>query len=98
MSDEFVIHCEDIDYDYQYISPRKKIIVEIIAKNYEVLKEEELKLFEINIKSLHTFVTTKSEKEKQQNSTHMPKTGQISVNEYLYGNKSKTEGLLLNKN
>ena len=91
LSDEFVIHCEDIDYDYQYISPRKKIIVEIIAKNYEVLKEEELKLFEINIKSLHTFVTTKSEKEKQQNSTHMPKTGQISVNEYLYGNKSKTD-------
>ena len=27
-SDEFVIHCEDIDYDYHYISPRKKMIVE----------------------------------------------------------------------
>ena len=47
-SDEFVIHCEDIDYDYHYISPRKKMIVEIIAKNYQIIKEEELKLFEIN--------------------------------------------------
>ena len=91
ISDEFVIHCEDIDYDYYYISPRKKIIVEIIAKGYEPIKEEELKLFEINIKSLKTFVTTKAEKEKQQNSTHMPKTGQISVNDYLFGNKSKTD-------
>ena len=91
ISDEFVIHCEDIDYDYYYISPRKKIIVEIIAKGYEPIKEEELKLFEINIKSLKTFVTTKSEKEKQQNITHMPKKGQISVNEYLFGNKSKTD-------
>ena len=29
-SNEFVIHCEDIDYDYHYISSRKKMIVEKI--------------------------------------------------------------------
>ena len=89
-SDEFVIHCEDIDYDYHYISPRKKMIVEIIAKNYQIIKEEELKLFEINVKTLNTFVTTKKEKEKQQKLSRMPKTGQISVKDYLFGNKSKT--------
>ena len=81
-SDEFVIHCEDIDYDYHYISPRKKMIVEIIAKNYQIIKEEELKLYEINVKTLGTFVTTKKEKEKQQKLTRMPKTGQISVKDY----------------
>ena len=43
LSDEFVIHCEDLDYDYHYISSRKKTIIEIIAKNYEIIKEEELK-------------------------------------------------------
>ena len=90
-SDEFVIHCEDIDYDYHYISPRKKMIVEIIAKNYQIIKEEELKLYEINVKTLGTFVTTKKEKEKQQKLTRMPKTGQISVKDYLFGNKSKTD-------
>ena len=90
-SDEFVIHCEDIDYDYHYISPRKKMIVEIIAKNYQIIKEEELKLFEINVKTLNTFVTTKKEKEKQQKLSRMPKTGQISVKDYLFGNKSKTD-------
>ena len=91
LSDEFVIHCEDIDYDYHYISNRKKTIIEIIAKNYEMIKEEELKLFEIGVKSLNTFVTTKKEKEKQQNLSRMPKTGQISVNDYLFGNQSKTD-------
>ncbi len=91
LSDEFVIHCEDIDYDYHYSSARKKTIVEIIAKNFELLKEEELKLFEIGVKNLNTFVTTKKEKEKQQKLSRMPKTGQISVNEYLFGNKSKTD-------
>ena len=90
LSDEFVIHCEDIDYDYHYISSRKNIIIEIIAKNYEIIKEEELKLFEIGVKNLNTFVTTKKEKEKQQNLTRMPKTGQISVKDYLFGNQSKT--------
>ena len=90
-SDEFVIHCEDIDYDYHYISPKKKMIVEIISKNYQIAKEEDLKLFEINVKNLNTFVTTKKEKEKQQKLSRMPKTGQIAVKDYLYGNKSKTD-------
>ena len=91
LSDEFVIHCNDIDYDYHYISERKKIIVEIIAKNYQIVNEEELKLFELPVKNLNTFVTTKKEKEKQKNSTRMPNKGNISVNDYLFGNKSKTD-------
>ena len=45
ISDEFVIHCNDIEYNYHYISPRKKIIVEILAKNYQLIIEDELKLF-----------------------------------------------------
>ena len=65
VSDEFVIHCNDIDYDYHYISSRKKIIVEIVAKNYQLVVEEELKLFELPVKNLGTFVTSKKEKEKQ---------------------------------
>ena len=90
-SDEFVIHCLEMDYDYQFISQKKKTIVEIIAKNYELIKEEELKLFEINVKNLNQFVTTKKEKEKQQSLSRMPKTGQINVKDYLFGNKSKTD-------
>ena len=91
ISDEFVIHCDDIDYDYHYISPRKKIIVEILAKNYQIVRDEELKLFEFSLKSLSTFVTSKKEKEKQKNTTRMPNKNQISVNDYLFGDQSKTD-------
>ena len=40
-SDELVIHCNDEEYDYQYISSKKKTIVEIIAKHYFHLVGEE---------------------------------------------------------
>ena len=42
-------------------------------------------------KTLSTFVITKKEKEKQKNSTLIPKSGSINVNECLFGNKSKTD-------
>ena len=90
ISDEFVIHCNDIDYDYHYISPKKKTIIELISKNYQLINEQELKLFELNVKSLNTFVTTKKEKEKQRNSTRMPRTSCITVNDYLFAGQSKT--------
>ena len=90
VSDEFVIHCEDIDYDYHFNSKRKKTIIEIITKNYEAIKGESLKLFEINLTKLNTFVTTKKDKEKQQRISRMPTAGQVEVSEYLFGNKSKT--------
>ena len=88
LSEEFVIHCNDIDYDYQYSSKHRKTILEIIAKNYELINEEELKVFELSVKNLNTFVTTKKEKEKQKNFTRMPTKNSINIKDYLFGNQS----------
>ena len=93
ISDEFVIHCNDEEYDYQYVSSKKKTIVEIIAKFYYNLIGEELKLFELNVGSLGTFVTSKKEKMKEKNSSRMPRTNCISVGEYIYGKKAKIQEL-----
>ena len=91
-SEEFVIHCSHIDYDYHYTSPRRKIIIEIISKNYENLFEEELKLYELTDKYLNEYVTLKSEKEKQNTYTRMPKNQKkLNIKDYLFGNQSKTE-------
>ena len=84
-TDEFVIHCNDIDYDYNYISHRIKTIIEIISKYYQIINDVELPLFLYNKKNLSEFVTTKKEKEKQQNFTRMPQGGCVSVSKYLYG-------------
>jgi serum/glucocorticoid-regulated kinase 2 len=88
-SDEFVIHCNDEEYDYQYISAKKKTIVEILAKYYYNIMGEELKLFELKVNKLNTFVTSKSEKMKQKRNSRMPTTNSISIREYIYGTKSK---------
>ena len=91
-SEEFVLHCSHIDYDYHYTSPRIKTIIEIISKNYEALFDEELKLYELTDKYLNEYVTLKSEKEKQSKYTRMPKNQKrLNVKEYLFGNQSKTE-------
>jgi len=85
---EFVIHCKDEEYDYQYVSAKKKTIVEILAKDYFNINEEELKLFELNVDSLSTFVTYKKDKKKNKNFSRMPRINPISISEYIYGNKS----------
>ena len=91
-SEEFVLHCSHIDYDYHYTSPRIKTIIEIISKNYEALFDEELKLYELTDKYLNEYVTLKIEKEKQSKYTRMPKNQKrLNVKEYLFGNQSKTE-------
>ena len=91
-SEEFVIHCKNIDYDYHYSSPRRKIIIEIISKNYEINVEQEIKLFELPDKNLNEYVTSKEEKEKQISYTRMPRNiKSLNVKDYLFGNQSKTE-------
>ena len=91
ISDEFIIHCKDINYDYQFVSSRKKTIIEIIAKFYIIVNKKELGLFELNVKSLNTYVTTKKEKEKRKNSSKIPRHNSVDVQEYLFGNISKTD-------
>ena len=34
ITDEFVIHCSETEYDYQFVSAKKKKIIEIIANCY----------------------------------------------------------------
>ena len=60
-TDEFEIHFNKKS-KYKYISAKKKTIVEIIAKNYYNIKNEELKLFEVNLSSLSTLVSSNNEK------------------------------------
>ena len=96
LSDEFVVHCKDIDYDYQFISPRKKTIIEIIAKFYKIVNEGELQLYEVNLKSLNEYVTTKKEKEKEKTKSRIPRHNSIDVEEYLFGNVSNTDVQIIN--
>jgi serine/threonine protein kinase len=89
ITDEFVIHCGEDDYDYHYISQKRRTIIELLSKTIQELKSEELRLFEVDAKSLSTYVTRKKEKEKNQSITKMPSSGQVSLNYFLAGKGKK---------
>ena len=79
-TDEFVIHCNDEDYDYQYISPKKKTIVEILAKYYYNINGEELKLFELNVSIGEYIYGAKNKTIVQKKQSTVKKTGKIYAN------------------
>ena len=87
VTDEFVIHCNETEYDYQFVSSKRKKIIEIIAKYYFIETNQELLLFELDMKSLSTFVTTKKEKKKNVEFSRMPRKAPITVSAYVYGTK-----------
>jgi serum/glucocorticoid-regulated kinase 2 len=87
LTDEFVVHCNDIEYDYHYMSNRKKKIVEYLAKSSMDSLKKELKLCELEAKSLKNVVTTKKEKKKDIQFSKMPDSGLTSIQKYLYGDK-----------
>ena len=87
ISDEFVIHCDDKEYDCQYSSSKKKIILKILASLYHSKLGKDLKLFEINEKSLYFYQTSEREKKKDKNFSRMPKENSITIREYTGDNK-----------
>ena len=87
---EFVIHCIDFEYDYNYISPRRKKIIQYINQGYEMNLNKELPLCILDLKSLTTVVTNKNEKKKDVNFSRMPESNRVSVKEYLFGNSSQS--------
>lgn len=83
ITDEFVIHGNDYEYDYDYVSQRRKKVIEVIAGAYLALTGSELKFCELNDKSMKGVVTSKKEKKKDINFTRMPQTGLMTVTQYL---------------
>ena len=59
ITDEFIIHCKDRENDYNFISKKKFQIFETINNEYKKIKNIQLKLSEVEDKSLKIYVTLK---------------------------------------
>ena len=70
-SNEFVVHGNNSQYDYQYNSQDKNLIISMIIFFYDVQTNESLKLCEVSEKTLKNFVTGKKEKQKDCTYTKM---------------------------
>ena len=68
-SNEFVLHLNIYEIDYNYESPRKNEIISTIAESYYKFQKSKLKFAYIDKDSLREFVTSKGQKYYDTSST-----------------------------
>lgn len=82
ITEEFVVHGMDLEYDYNYISNKRKIIFKALAESYLTLRNTELLFCELEEKSLKNYVTLKAEKKKDLSFTRMMTNNLSSIKDY----------------
>ena len=80
---EFVIHGNDDEYDYEYLSPERDYIVCLIAIFYQNNCFKPLKICEVQEKSLKNYVTGKKEKKKDNSFSKMDEKFLIDTTDYI---------------
>ena len=88
LTDEFVLHGVNSEYDYFFISQRRSEILEILEKAYFIKEQQKLKFSEVSEKSLKSYVTNKKEKKSNPNFTRMKTDHLIDIEEFLNNNKN----------
>ena len=83
---ELVIHGNDDEYDYQYQSNERNLLLCFIAKFYEEQIHQPLKISEVNDKSLKNYVTGKKEKKKDNSYSKMDEKFKIDTADFINQN------------
>ena len=87
LSNEFIIHGNNDQYDYYYISENKIIIICLIILLYQELEDIIIPICEINEKCLKLYST--SEKDKKRNSQNMKMDLSFKINTKSFVSKYK---------
>lgn len=83
LTDEFVIHGADNEYDYDYVSQTKKKVIAVISQAYLAFTKLKLNFCETNEKSMKCYVTSKKEKKSNPEFTRMDKNQLKDIDAYL---------------
>ena len=86
LSNEFVIHGNNSQYDYHYNSQDKNLIISLIIFFFDENNNSKIKLCEIPEKSLKNYVTRKKEKQKDCTYTKMDTNYLIDTQEFQDNN------------
>lgn len=97
LTEELILHGNDMEYDYHYISSKRKMIIKELAESYLSIKNVELPFVELSEKSLSKFVTQKTDKKKDLNFSRMPNYGLTSIKDYYTPRSSHDQSMLFNK-
>ena len=83
LTDEFVIHGRDLEYDYYYTSHRRNEILETINSACNKLNLPKFKFSLLTEKSLKPYVTNKKDKKSNPTFTRMPTDHLVSIEDFL---------------
>ena len=83
---EFVVHGNDDEYDYEYISPDRNLIICLIAIFYQKINSKPLNICEVQEKSLKNYVTGKKEKKKDHSFSRMDTKFLIDTADFINKN------------
>jgi serum/glucocorticoid-regulated kinase 2 len=89
LTDEFVVHGNEAEYDYDYVSSKRTTILEILGNAYNIVAGTEMIVCVLDIKSLKDIVTLKAEKKKDPNFSRMPKSAQVKFSVFLQEGSNK---------
>ena len=82
-NNEFVIHGNDAEYDYYYISFDRNLLISLISKFYKKNTSKNLKICKVSDKSLKSYVTGKKEKKKDGAFSKMDEKFLISTDSFM---------------
>ena len=80
---EFVVHGNDDEYDYEYLSSERNAIICLIAIFYQKATGTPLKICEVQEKSLKNYVTGKKEKKKDNSFSRMDPKFLIKTEDFI---------------
>ena len=89
VSDEFVVHTCEIEYDFHYSCEKRTLILEILARVYYFLTRAKLDLSLVDDDMLDHYVTQKSDKKANKGKTKFDPQRFMDIDHYLYGNIDK---------
>ncbi len=89
---EFVIHGNDDEYDYQYISQDRNLIICFIAIFYQQVAFKPIQICEVEEKTLKNYVTQKKEKKKDNSFTKMDTKYLIDTADFINKNLKEISG------
>ena len=83
LTDEFIIHGIESEYDYYYISHRRNEIIETISSAYFNLENTKFKFSLLNEKTIKPYVTNKKDKKSNPSFTRMRSDHLCSIEDFL---------------
>ena len=86
-SELFVVHGNEVEYDYYFQSHERNLVIKLISKFYEEQTGKPIKLCEANDKTLKNYVTGKKEKKKDSSYSKMDESKIIDTKKFLSENQ-----------